>query len=95
MTDSDELPLQVEIEAEGEDLGGELFRYISVKLDKEESQVRVELETKTEPVIKTASVGTTPFQQETVAYTYKAASRVSAGRKVALLVSDIAALVTM
>lgn len=50
LTDSDELPLEVEIEVEGEDWGKSYLEYIRVKLDEEETQVRIELQTKPEPV---------------------------------------------
>jgi len=46
----DELPLRVDIEAEGEDWGKDYSEYIRVKLDEEEIQVRIELQTKQEPV---------------------------------------------
>lgn len=50
LTDSDELPLEVEIEVEGEDWGKSYLEYIRVKLDEEETQVRIELQTKPKPV---------------------------------------------
>ncbi|MFH1280442.1 MAG: DnaJ domain-containing protein [Candidatus Beckwithbacteria bacterium] len=50
LTDSDELPLQVEIEVEGEEWGKSYSEYIRVKLDEEETQVKVELQTKPEPL---------------------------------------------
>lgn len=65
LTDSDELPLQVEIEAEGEDWGKNYSEYIRVKLDEEETQVKVELETKPEPVKE--EVGARPTT--TITYT--------------------------
>lgn len=46
---SDELPLRVEIEAEGQDWGQRHVEYIQVKLDQEVAQVRIELQTITEP----------------------------------------------
>jgi DnaJ-class molecular chaperone len=49
LTDSSELPAQAEIEAEGKDWGKNYVEYIRVKLDEEETQVRVELKTKPEP----------------------------------------------
>ncbi len=49
LTDSDELPLQVEIEVESEEWGKSYIEYIRVKLDEEETQVKVELQTKPEP----------------------------------------------
>ena len=50
LTTSDELPLQVEIEAEGENWRQNYLEYITVRLDEEETQVRIELQTKPEPV---------------------------------------------
>ena len=52
LTTSDELPLEVEIEAEGKDWGKSYSEYIRVKLDEEATQVRIELQTKPEPVRK-------------------------------------------
>ena len=49
LTTSDELPLEVEIEAEGEEWGKSYLEYIKVKLDDEETQVRMELQTRPEP----------------------------------------------
>ena len=46
----DELPLRVDIEAESEDWGKSYSEYIRVKLDEEETRVRIELRTKPEPV---------------------------------------------
>ena len=50
LTSSDELPMKVELEAQGDDWEKSFSEYIRVKLDEEETTVRVELETKTEPV---------------------------------------------
>ena len=52
LADSDELPLQVEIEAEGREWGRIYTEHIKVKLDEEETQVRIELQTKPEPIKK-------------------------------------------
>lgn len=49
LTDSDELPLQVEIEVEAEEWGKSYIEYIRVKLDEEETQVKIELQTKPQP----------------------------------------------
>ena len=48
-TTSDELPLEVVIEAEGDDWGKSYTENIRVKLDEEETQVRIELQTRSEP----------------------------------------------
>ena len=45
LSDSDELPLQVEIEATGEDFGKNYTEQIKVNLDDEETNVRIELQT--------------------------------------------------
>ena len=55
VTSDDELPLTVNIEAEGKDWGQIYAEYIRVKLDEEEIAVKVELETKPEPVRKRVS----------------------------------------
>jgi len=60
LTDSDELPLQVDVEAEGEDWGKSYSEYIRVKLDEEETQVKVELQTKPEPVRENIRVWARP-----------------------------------
>ena len=60
LTDSDELPLQIDVEAEGEDWGKSYSEYIRVKLDEEETQVKVELQTKPEPVRESVTVGARP-----------------------------------
>jgi len=52
LTDSDQLPLEVKIKAEGEDWGKTYSEVIRVRLDNEETQVRVELRTKSEPAQK-------------------------------------------
>ena len=49
-TTADELPLEVIIEAEGEAWGENYTENIGVKLDEEETQVRIELQTQPEPV---------------------------------------------
>jgi len=50
LTDSDRLPLEVRIKAEGKDWGKTYSEVIKVALDNEETQVKVELQTKPEPV---------------------------------------------
>lgn len=65
VTTSDELPLKVEIEAEGEDWGKSYIEYIKVKLDEEETQVRVELQTKPEPVREKVGVSGIPTAHST------------------------------
>jgi len=57
LTDSDQLPLEVRIKAEGEDWGKTYSEVIRVRLDNEETQVRVELRTKPKPVRKKPYVG--------------------------------------
>ncbi len=46
---SDELPLEVELEAEGDDWDKSYTEYIRIRLDEEETTVRVELQTKSQP----------------------------------------------
>ena len=65
LTDSDELPLQVEIEVEGEEWGKSYIEYIRVKLDEEETQVKVALQTKPEPVREKVRVGARPRTRPT------------------------------
>ncbi|MCL0094322.1 J domain-containing protein [Dehalococcoidales bacterium] len=65
VTTSDELPLKVEIEAEGEDWGKSYIEYIKVKLDEEETQVRLELQTKPEPVREKVGVSGIPTAHST------------------------------
>lgn len=65
VTSQDELPLRVNIEAEGKDWGKSYSEYIGVKLDDEEADVRVELETKPEPVRQKATVGGVPGSKRT------------------------------
>ncbi len=57
LTPDDELPLRVEIEAEGKDWDKSYSEYITVKLDEEETNVRIELQTKSEPLGKRVWVG--------------------------------------
>jgi len=52
LSDSDELPLRVEIKAEGKDWGKTYSEVIRVHLDNEETQVKVQLRTKSKPVRK-------------------------------------------
>lgn len=49
LTNSDELPLKVEIAAEGYDWNKDYLDYIKVRLDDEETQVRIELRTEKAP----------------------------------------------
>jgi len=65
LSTSDELPLEVKIEAEGEEWGKSYIEYIKVKLDEEETQVRIELTTKPEPVRKKAAVSGVPKARPT------------------------------
>lgn len=65
LTDSDELPLQVEIEVESKEWGKSYIEYIRVKLDEEETQVKVELQTKPEPVREKVRVGARPRTRPT------------------------------
>lgn len=60
LTPKDELPLRVEIEAEGKDWAKSYSENITIKLDEEETKVRVELETKSEPVREKVWVGDIP-----------------------------------
>ncbi len=62
---SDELPLEIEIEAEGEDWGKSYLEYIRVKLDEEETQVRIELRTKPEPAREKVAVTGIPKTRPT------------------------------
>lgn len=57
----DELPLRVNIEAEGKDWGKSYSEYIRVRLNEEETQVRIELQTKPEPVKEKAKSTATPL----------------------------------
>ena len=50
LTDSGDLPLQVEIEADGEEWDTKYSEIIRIKLGEEETQVKVELQTKPEPI---------------------------------------------
>lgn len=61
----EELPLKVEIEAKGEDWGKSYSEHITVKLDEQETQVRVELQTKPEPVKEKAGVSSIPKSKPT------------------------------
>jgi len=65
VTTSDELPLQVEIEAKGEDWGKSYIEYIRVKLDEEETIVTVKLRTKPEPVREKVGVSNIPTPRPT------------------------------
>ena len=65
LTDSDELPLRVEIEAEGYDWDKTYSEIIGVRLDEEETQVKVELQTKPVPVKEEVKVGTRPSTKPT------------------------------
>ena len=71
LSDTDELPLQVEIMAEGEDWGTTYSEVIIVRLDNEETQVKIELRTQIEPMGKTTYVGgvSSIYQPPTPAHT--------------------------
>jgi Tol biopolymer transport system component len=56
--DSDELPLQFEIEATGEEWGKHYKGYITIRLDDQETRVQVSLETMTRPATAHPSSGT-------------------------------------
>jgi len=60
LTESDELPLQVKVEAEGADWNKTYSEVIRVKLDEEETHIKVELRTKPEPVKAKVNVGAKP-----------------------------------
>jgi len=60
LTDGDELPLQVEIEAEGNEWGKSYTDSIKVKLDEQETQVRIVLQTKPEPVKEKVTASSIP-----------------------------------
>jgi hypothetical protein len=62
LSNSEQLPLRVEIAVEGEDWGTTYSEVITVRLDNEETQVRIELRTQAEPAGKTtyAGVGSGP-----------------------------------
>jgi subtilase family serine protease len=57
---SDELPLQVEIEAEADEWNKSYSEYIEVKLDEEVTSVRVDLQTKVKPEFAESSVAGGP-----------------------------------
>lgn len=61
LTDSDELPLRVDFRAEGEDWGKSYSEIIRVKLDEEETQVRIELRTRTRPARKRTRSARRPY----------------------------------
>jgi DnaJ-domain-containing protein 1 len=50
LSSDDELPLRVEIEVEGKNWGKSYTEHIKVKLDEEETQVVIEIQTKPKPV---------------------------------------------
>jgi hypothetical protein len=52
LTVADELPLQVELEAQGQEWNTSYFETIAVRLDNQETQVRVELHTKRVPEVR-------------------------------------------
>jgi len=60
LSNKDELPQRVEIEIEGIDWEKSYSEYIIVKLDEEEIQVRVELQTKPKPAKEKARISTKP-----------------------------------
>jgi len=55
LTASDELPLKVEIEAEGDDWDKNYSEFIRIRLDEEETTVKVDLQTKSQPAIELVS----------------------------------------
>lgn len=57
LTDSDELPMRVEIEAKGEDWDETYSESITVKLDEEATEVKVHLQTKPAPARTTVEKG--------------------------------------
>jgi len=65
LTDSDELPLRVEIEAKGETWKKNYSEYIRVKLDEEETQVKIDLQTKPEPIREKVQPKRTPTAKPT------------------------------
>ncbi len=65
LTDSDELPLRVEIEAKGETWEKNYLEYIKVKLDEEETQVKINLQTKPEPIREKVQSKRTPAARPT------------------------------
>ena len=60
LTSSDTLPLEVQIEAEGGEWGKAYSGAVTVGLDNEETQVKIELQTKREPARQKAGVGAGP-----------------------------------
>ena len=52
LTDADELPLRVEIEATVKEWGKTYVEYIQIKLDEEKTRVKIELQTKSAPARK-------------------------------------------
>lgn len=75
VTSDDELPLRVNIEAEGKNWGQIYSEYIRVKLDEEETEVKVELETKPEPVGQRICTGDISRVKPTSPASPKVASR--------------------
>ena len=65
LTDSDELPLRVEIEAKVETWKKNYSEYIRVKLDEEETQVKIDLQTKPEPIREKVQPKRTPAARPT------------------------------
>jgi len=65
LTGSDELPLRVEIEAKGETWKKNYSEYIKVKLDEEETQVKIDLQTKPEPIREKVQPKRTPAARPT------------------------------
>jgi hypothetical protein len=65
LTDSDELPLRVEIEVKGETWKKNYSEYIRVELDEEETQVKIDLQTKPEPIRKKVQPKRTPTARTT------------------------------
>jgi len=65
LTGSDELPLRVEIEVKGETWKKNYSEYIRVKLDEEETQVKIDLQTKPEPIREKVQSKRTPAARPT------------------------------
>jgi len=65
LTDDDELPLQVEIEAEGNAWGKSYTDSIKVRLDEQETQVTIVLQTKPEPVKEKVAASSIPESKPT------------------------------
>jgi len=65
LSDSEELPLRVEIKVEAEDWDRKYSEYIRVRLDEEETIVKIELQTKPKPIRRKVGVGVKPRSKPT------------------------------